>query len=241
MFRHKGKRRTLVHNLRIASLLSFVAGVVNIAGFLAVHTLTTNVTGHFAYFIDEVFKLNLSQGLNYFMYILFFFLGSFISNLLVEYVSTRNERLIYRIPIILESMLLFAVALFGQYLILHAPNVLACSLLFAMGIQNSLVTSISNATVRTTHLTGLFTDLGIELSQLFFYKLPHEKEKLYSSIKLRLTIISFFFLGGLLGGILYTKINLYVLIFTASLLLIGLVYDEVKLKITRHAKHQHED
>jgi uncharacterized membrane protein YoaK (UPF0700 family) len=83
--------------------------------------------------------------------------------------------------------------------------------------------------------------LGIELSQLFFYKLPHEKEKLYSSIKLRLTIISFFFLGGLLGGILYTKINLYVLIFTASLLLIGLVYDEVKLKITRHAKHQHED
>jgi uncharacterized membrane protein YoaK (UPF0700 family) len=241
MFRHKGKRRTLVHNLRIASLLSFVAGVVNIAGFWAVHTLTTNVTGHFAYFIDEVFKLNLSQGLNYFMYILFFFLGSFISNLLVEYVSTRNERLIYRIPIILESMLLFAVALFGQYLILHAPNVLACSLLFAMGIQNSLVTSISNATVRTTHLTGLFTDLGIELSQLFFYKLPHEKEKLYSSIKLRLTIISFFFLGGLLGGILYTKINLYVLIFTASLLLIGLVYDEVKLKITRHAKHQHED
>jgi uncharacterized membrane protein YoaK (UPF0700 family) len=138
-------------------------------------------------------------------------------------------------------MLLFAIALFGQYLILHAPNVLACSLLFAMGIQNSLVTSISNATVRTTHLTGLFTDLGIELSQLFFYKLPHEKEKLYSSIKLRLTIISFFFLGGLLGGILYTKINLYVLIFTASLLLIGLVYDEVKLKITRHAKHQHED
>lgn len=241
MFRHKGKRRTLVHNLRIASLLSFVAGVVNIAGFLAVHTLTTNVTGHFAYFIDEVFKLNLSQGLNYFMYILFFFLGSFISNLLVEFVSTRNDRLIYRIPILLESMLLFAVALFGQYLILHAPNVLACSLLFAMGIQNSLVTSISNATVRTTHLTGLFTDLGIELSQLFFYKLPHEKEKLYSSIKLRLTIISFFFLGGLLGGILYTKINLYVLIFTASLLLIGLVYDEVKLKITRHAKHQHED
>ena len=241
MFRHKGKRRTLVHNLRIASLLSFVAGVVNIAGFLAVHTLTTNVTGHFAYFIDEVFKLNLSQGLNYFMYILFFFLGSFISDLLVEYISTRNERLIYRIPIILESMLLFAIALFGQYLILHAPNVLACSLLFAMGIQNSLVTSISNATVRTTHLTGLFTDLGIELSQLFFYKLPHEKEKLYSSIKLRLTIISFFFLGGLLGGILYTKINLYVLIFTASLLLIGLVYDEVKLKITRHAKHQHED
>jgi hypothetical protein len=39
MFRHKGKTRTLSHNLKIASLLSFVAGIVNVAGFLAVQTL----------------------------------------------------------------------------------------------------------------------------------------------------------------------------------------------------------
>jgi uncharacterized membrane protein YoaK (UPF0700 family) len=44
------------------------------------------------------------------------------------------------------------------------------SMLFSMGVQNSMVTQISNSIVRTTHLTGLFTDLGIELSQLFFYK-----------------------------------------------------------------------
>jgi uncharacterized membrane protein YoaK (UPF0700 family) len=129
MFRHKGKSRTLEHNLKIATLLSFVAGVVNIVGFLAVKKLTTNVTGHFAFF--------------------------------------------------------------GDNFILAAPNVLAYLLLFAMGLQNSLVTSISNATVRTTHLTGLFTDLGIELSQLFFYKLKEQRERLISSIKLRFTIISF--------------------------------------------------
>ena len=56
MFRHKGKHRTLIHNLRIATLLSFIAGIVNVAGFLAVQKLTTNVTGHFAFFVDEVFK-----------------------------------------------------------------------------------------------------------------------------------------------------------------------------------------
>jgi len=49
MFRHQGKTRTLNHNLKIASLLSFVAGMVNVAGFLAVQRLTTNVTGHFAF------------------------------------------------------------------------------------------------------------------------------------------------------------------------------------------------
>ena len=101
-----------------------------------------------------------------------------------------------------------------------------------MGLQNSLVTKISNATVRTTHLTGLFTDLGIELSQLFFYKQKQQKEKLYISIKLRLTIITFFFLGGLMTGILYSNLQLYVLAIAAIVLIIGILYDELKVKLT---------
>ena len=58
MFYHQGKNRTDQHNLQIASLLSFVAGMVNVAGFLAVQRLTTNVTGHFAYMIDAVFEFH---------------------------------------------------------------------------------------------------------------------------------------------------------------------------------------
>ncbi len=241
MFRHKGKTRTLQHNLRIASLLSFVAGIVNVAGFLAVQRLTTNVTGHFAFFVDEIFKLNFWQGFIYFLYIFFFLLGSFVSNFIVEMVSKISDRLIYIIPIIIESLILFFVALFGQFLILRNPNLLAFSLLFAMGLQNSLVTTISNATVRTTHLTGLFTDLGIELSQLFFYKLKDQKDKLYSSIKLRLTIISFFFLGGLIGGIFYSAIKLYVLAFAGAILLIGIVYDDLKLKLIMQSRHLNDE
>ncbi len=205
------------------------------AGFLAVQKLTTNVTGHFAFFVDEILQLKFREALTYFLFILFFFLGSFVSNLSIELISKVNERLIYRIPILIESVILLSVAIFGQEMIRERPNMLACSLLFAMGMQNSLVTTISNAIVRTTHLTGLFTDLGIELSQLFFYKLKEQKNKLYSSIKLRLTIISFFFLGGLLGGIFYSSIHLYVLACAGSLLLIGLIYDDIKLKLTRHA------
>ncbi|MBL7765911.1 MAG: DUF1275 domain-containing protein [Chitinophagaceae bacterium] len=231
MFRHQGKTRTLKHNLRIASLLSFVAGIVNVAGFLAVQRLTTNVTGHFAFFVDEIFKLNFWQGWIYFLYIFFFFLGSFVSNLMVEYISTKSDRYIYIIPILLESLILLLLALFGPFFISKNPNMLAFSLLFAMGMQNSLVTTISNATVRTTHLTGLFTDLGIELSQLFFYKQEAQREKLFSSIKLRLTIITFFFLGGLLCGIFYTSLRLYVLAIAAALLIAGIIYDHLKLKL----------
>jgi uncharacterized membrane protein YoaK (UPF0700 family) len=231
MFRHKGKTRTLRHNLQIASLLSFVAGIVNIAGYLAVLRLTTNVTGHFAYLIDEVFKLEFWKAFIFFLYIFFFFLGSFFSNLIIELISKNNSKLSYTIPVLVEIIILLFVAVFGQSFILKRPDLIACSLLFAMGLQNSLVTTISNSTVRTTHLTGLFTDLGIELSQLFFYRKKEQQSKLLSSIKLRLTIISSFFIGGIVGGIFYTRIHLYVLAFAGATLLFAILFDTIKLKL----------
>lgn len=231
MFRHHGETRTLSHNKKIASLLSCVAGIVNVAGFLSVQRLTTNVTGHFAFFVDEVFKLNFTESFVYFSYILFFFLGSFVSSLFIEITSLKNERNIFVIPVIIEALILLTVALFGQNLIINHYNIIAFTLLFAMGLQNSLVTRISGAIVRTTHLTGLFTDLGIELSQLFFYKTKEQNEKLTSTIKLRLRIIVYFFIGGIFGGIFYTYFSLYVLIVPAIMLLIGLFYDSVKFKL----------
>lgn len=220
-----------MHNLQIASLLSFVAGLVNVAGFLAVAKLTTNVTGHFAFFVDEIFKLNLWQGFVYFLYIFFFFLGSFCSSFMVETILRKNANFVYLVPTGIESLILFLIAIFGGTFLLPHPNFIACSLLFAMGLQNSLVTRISNSTVRTTHLTGLFTDLGIELSQLFFYREPESKTKLLASIKLRMTIISFFFVGGIVGGIFYSKIGLAVLLIGSISLILGIIYDNVKLKI----------
>ena len=230
MFRHKGKTRTLKHNLKIASLLSFIAGIVNVAGFISIQRLTTNVTGHFAFFVDEIFKFNFWQGFIYFLYIFFFFLGSFVSSFIVELISQRGNNSVYIIPTLIESIILFLVALFGQLLVTQNPNLLAFSLLFAMGLQNSLVTTISNSTVRTTHLTGLFTDLGIELSQLFFYKQTDQKIKLHSSIKLRVTIISFFFLGGIVGGVLYSAIKLYVLACAGGILLAVIMFDYLKFR-----------
>ena len=72
---------------------------------------------------------------------------------------------------IIEVIILFSIGTFQSSNISYLNSqFIACSLLFVMGIQNSLVTKVSVSVVRTTHLTGLFTDLGIELSQLFFYR-----------------------------------------------------------------------
>jgi uncharacterized membrane protein YoaK (UPF0700 family) len=241
MFRHRGKARTLRHNLAIASLLSFVAGMVNVVGFLSIQQLTTNVTGHFAFFMEEVLQWKLWEGLAFFLYILFFLAGAFFSNLLVELKSVKKEANVFVLPVLIETLLLLLAAVAGPTLISSNPNLLAYLLLFAMGMQNSLVTSISNATVRTTHLTGLFTDLGIELSQLFFYRKEEQRKKLTSSIRLRLTIISFFFLGGIAGGLPFEKFGLLILLLGVLVLIAGLLYDTIKIRVLLYARYKKQE
>jgi uncharacterized membrane protein YoaK (UPF0700 family) len=223
MFRHQGKSRTHKHNIQLAALLSLVAGIVNVTGYFAVHTLTTNVTGHFAFFANEVLRKEYATALLYLLFIFAFFFGAFFSSVIVELISRRNSRYVYIIPVAIEIIILI--------ILVSSANIISCSLLFAMGLQNSLVTNISNSVVRTTHLTGLFTDLGIELSQIFFYREPEQQKRLRSSITLRLTIISCFFMGCIAGGFAYYLYGILSLLLAAGLLIVGVVYDGVKYQI----------
>lgn len=232
MFRHQGKNRTFIHNLRLATLLSFVAGIVNVTGVLSIKTLTTNVTGHFAYFAEEIIRKDYAAAVTFFVFTIFFLIGSFTSNFLAELISKKHSDLSHVIPISLEILVLIGVGFFGTQSELSSfeGKSIAFAMLFSMGIQNSLVTKISQSTVRTTHLTGLFTDLGIELSQLFFYKKPEETKKLKTSIYLRLSIITFFFVGCFSGGFLYGVLEIKTLFIAAFFLLIALLYDYVRLQ-----------
>jgi len=235
MFRHQGKSRTLKHNLRIATILSLVAGIVNVTGFLAYQQLTTNVTGHFALFISDVANFEFWKGTIYFLYIFSFLLGSFLSSFLIEKFKENKKLNVFVLPTVLESLILLSISTTSHFIEIQYPDLIVCALLFAMGLQNSLVTKISNAIVRTTHLTGLFTDLGIELSQLFFPTTHPNTEKIKATIKLRIYIICFFFLGGLIGGFIYSRLNfkLNTLIFGVAILLTSLFYDDLRYRLIR--------
>ncbi|WP_294236929.1 MULTISPECIES: YoaK family protein [Chryseobacterium] len=229
MFRHKGKGRTYRHNLKLASLLSCVAGMVNIIGVFSVHTLTTNVTGHFAYFSEQFFLENYASAFTFLLYILAFLLGAFVTGLVMELASGRQSHTSYIIPVSIEIVILFAVGLSSLYsdgLNPVSSKIISVSLLFAMGLQNALVTRVSMSVVRTTHLTGLFTDLGIELSQLLTHGKP-QKAMLLRSIFLKLMIISGFFLGGITGGWLYRYFSLQTLMLPVLILSFALWYDKV--------------
>lgn len=201
--------------------------MVNIVGVLALSVLTTNVTGHFAFFAEHFFLGDYGFAFMFLLYILCFLLGAFASNFLIELANVRKPHIAHAIPMLIEAAILIACSI---YTAPNNGNYTACLLLFAMGLQNALVTQVSQSTVRTTHLTGLFTDLGIELSQLFFYRKDEERQRLSKSIGLKLAIIFSFFAGCLVGAFLYQVFSFKALLFAAAILIIALSYDNMRYK-----------
>lgn len=225
------------YHIQLAIFLSFVAGLVNVCSILSLHRLTTNVTGHFAFFVEEALLKNYFVAFKFLLFVLFFFLGSFTSNLIVEIISKVNTRFKYTIPVLFEAFLLFIVG--GAFTIYQPayPDFIAIILLFSMGLQNSLVTRVSNSVVRTTHLTGIFTDLGIEVSQLFFIKNRIRKTKTKLSIQLKLTIIACFFIGGLLGGLTYGQIGLKTLWIAVAVLILAAFLNFLKKQLFKFSEY----
>jgi uncharacterized membrane protein YoaK (UPF0700 family) len=240
MFRHTGQNRTQKHNVRLAALLCLTAGFVNVSGFQAFSVLTTNVTGHVALFAEKLAQGDFATarvvGLWMFMFLLGAFLSSFIVNNLFH-----NRRYSYVIPILTEVSILIIVASYGYHFnsTVLETEFFAGSLLFAMGMQNALVSMISGSVVRTTHLTGMFTDLGIEMAAVIKQD-GTDKTDLKEKIRLRFIIISFFFFGGILGGYLFGLLKYYTFYIPAGILLVALFYDVFRfnaIKLARKLTH----
>ena len=233
MLRHTGHRRTYKHNLRLAALLSLTAGFVNGSGFVAFSVLTTNVTGHVALFAEKLSKGDFRSARIVGLWMLLFLLGAFICSLLIEKIG-RNRRYAYVIPILTEITILMFIAVYGFSFdrSLLKTELFAGSLLFAMGLQNAMVTMISGSVVRTTHLTGMFTDLGIELSSLFGSG-KTDKEIIRKRMLLRLVIISFFIAGGISGAYFFSTTGFYSFYIPAAILIITMFYDIFRIHATK--------
>lgn len=225
MFRHIGTRRNFIHNLRLAVLLCFTAGFVNACGFLAFATLTTNVTGHAAILAVKITEADLKGVLVILVWLLLFLTGAFLSSFYIHKVG-RDKVYAYTLPMMVEILILLAVAIwghnYGNTIIKH--EFFPGSLLFAMGIQNAMVSMVSGSVVRTTHLTGIFTDLGIDLSVLAQTSASSTGD-LKKRIYLRVMIIAFFLVGGIAGGFLYHELKNAAFLIPAAVLVITIVYD----------------
>jgi len=237
MLRHLGTKRTYAHNVKLASLLCVTAGFVNAAGFLGFSVLTTNVTGHAALFAERIAMQDWKTARVVALWMFLFLAGAFVSSLIISFIG-RNQRFSYVIPILIEMAILFCVATLGYRYdrSLIDKEIFAGSLLFAMGLQNSLVAIVSGSVVRTTHLTGTFTDLGIELAQIFS-KGGEDKQALKSRIKLRLIIIFFFMCGALAGAYLFKLLSYRAFFIPLSILIFTLLADIYRISVKRYYRN----
>ncbi|MBC9934710.1 YoaK family protein [Chitinophaga qingshengii] len=233
MLRHLGRKRNYKHNLRLAVLLCFTAGMVNAAGLFAFTVLTTNVTGHAALLAHKLATGDFRAARMVGLWLLLFLAGAFFSSIFSGRTG-RFGRWGYVVPIFCEMVILLLVGFFGPT---YDQSILkteyfAGSLLFAMGMQNALVSTISGYVVRTTHLTGMFTDLGIDLHTWLFTP-DHRTTDIRKKIILRLVIIVFFLAGGIAGGYAFLKLSYATFYLPAAVLVIALFYDLFRIRLRK--------
>jgi uncharacterized membrane protein YoaK (UPF0700 family) len=207
--------------------------MVNAAGLFAFAVLTTNVTGHAGLLAQKLASGDLRAARMVALWLVLFLAGAFFSSFCIGKTG-QNKSAAYTLPITIEIIILLLVGSFG-YTFDHSilkTEYFAGSLLFAMGMQNALVSTVSGNVVRTTHLTGMFTDLGIELYALI--ATPRNNiQGVKNKIMLRLIIIFFFLFGGIIGGYAYLKFEYYTFYFPAAVLVVAMFYDAFRVKFNK--------
>jgi uncharacterized membrane protein YoaK (UPF0700 family) len=199
--------RTPDTNRRLGALLAFVAGATNAGGFIAVGQYTSHMTGMVSSVADSLVLGHLTLAVAGLGSLAAFLLGAMTTALLVNWGLRRGLRCAYGLPLMLESAALLVFGLFGAAINLRLTLFLPLTvvlLCFLMGLQNAVMTKISRAEIRTTHVTGLVTDLGIELGKLLYPNRGRGHEPVRANLqrlRLHALLIACFFAGGLAGAV----------------------------------------
>lgn len=240
MLRKFSNTRTLKDNINLGILTAFTAGMVNVGSLLIFFSFSSNVTGHYAILAAEVVRGNIYQVAVVLGWIFLFFFGGFVSNLIVIYYNKINMYLAHATPIILEIICLLIVGFYGQFFYeetLVETEILMALMLFAMGLQNGLTASISNFAVKTTHLTGATTELGV-LFSMFTKKEYRENEALRGKAKLLLSTAFFYVFGAIVAGYTYLYVDFKLFYVVSLFLIVVIMYDFYKIKVRQYIEKQ---
>ncbi|MBP2298296.1 uncharacterized membrane protein YoaK (UPF0700 family) [Azospirillum picis] len=202
-------KRTRRANIHLGVSLAFVAGAVNAGGLLAVLQYTSHMTGIVSSLADNLVLGNLAAVTAGLASVAAFLGGAAYSTILINWGRHHRTHSAYAYALLWEALLLLGFGLLGNSLDGHralftpATVLLLC---FIMGLQNAIITKISNAEIRTTHMTGIVTDIGIELGKMLYINLGEESARYKpvradrSRLRLLATLLSAFFTGGALGA-----------------------------------------
>jgi uncharacterized membrane protein YoaK (UPF0700 family) len=190
-------------------MLSFIAGMVNSVGYLGlVHQGITHMTGLTTLSAVAVSEQDWGSGWHLWAVMLSFLLGAAISGFIVQQSTLKIGRR-YGVVLLIEAALLFA----SVPLLSAQMGVGAYFAAAACGLQNAMASSYSGAVIRTTHVSGLFTDLGMFLGH-WLRGLAVDRAR----ITLYLILLGGFFLGGIFGALLFQRYSYATLYLPATLI-----------------------
>jgi uncharacterized membrane protein YoaK (UPF0700 family) len=235
-------RRSDAADTILAVVLTFVAGAVNAGGFLAIGQYTSHMTGIVSSIADHLVLGTYGLVGAGIVCLIAFMAGAAISAVLINWGRRNTRRKQYAYPIALEALLRLGFGVLGVSTGAW-PGMLPLALpllCFLMGLQNATITKLSGARIRTTHLTGMVTDIGIELGKLAYLhrdagRLVHlqvvaDRRKL----TILALLVTMFLLGGITGALGFSIYG-YVFCVPLSALLFLLAYPQ--LRSTKRSLH----
>lgn len=219
-----GATRTPRRNRHLANLLAFIAGMLNSVGFVAVSVYTSHMTGLTASVADHLVLGSLRLvgiGLEA---ITCFVLGAMTCAMVFNWGRRRHHEARFANVLVLEALLILAFGgLADQLTWRHRDLVFVAVLCFTMGLQNAIITKISAAQIRTTHVTGMITDIGIELGKATYRSRMAGQPPVQADLgKLAMLagLVALFFVGGVAGAAGYLGLGFPVLVAPALVLLV---------------------
>lgn len=222
----------------LALALTFVAGAVNAGGFLAVGQYTSHMTGIVSAIADHLVLGTYAVAILGALSLVAFVAGAATSAILINWGRRHTRRKQYAYPVALEALLLLCFGLLGFTTgsIVHDLPLALPFLCFLMGLQNATITKLSGARIRTTHLTGMVTDIGIEIGKLLYLhrnrgRLAHlslvaDRGKL----TLLAILVAMFLFGGVVGALGFSTYG-YVFCLPLSVLLFTLAYPQLRPRV----------
>lgn len=215
---------------RLAITLSWIAGYTNILTLITCGQATSHISGTMSQLGRDFAEGRLRSATYVIALLAAFLLGAALSGFLTELGRRLRWRSIYVLPMAVEAVMLALFALFVDWEMAeqldpdYAKLWLTVIPSAAMGLQNATITRISGGVVRTTHVTGVTTDLGLEGGQWLLRRLERKKETRSVPVSgerllLLLSIVGSFAVGSGLGALAFAHFPAWSMIPAVAFLL----------------------
>lgn len=196
--------------------LAGIAGMVNAIGYLSYsHQAVTHLTGTASQLGIRLSESAYAASGHLALVVLAFLAGAILSGFIIQRQTLKLGRR-YGVALGIEGVLLLAAALLMRRH--HEAGSYFASAAF--GLQNAMATTYSGAILRTTHVTGIVTDLGAILGHaLRGLEIDGARVRLY------LLVLGAFITGGVIGGVLFRLVGTDALFYPSALtLIVAVVY-----------------